>query len=107
MSQETEVIKTPRRWSAQRKKEVVMRLFCGEKISDLSRELGLSMGKLEEWKEQALVGIEVGFKSFKDHPIQEELDDAKKKIGELTMANELLWKRVKKKEPFHKGRLRK
>ena len=105
MSQE--ITETPRRWSAQRKKEIVMRLFCGEKISDLSRQLGISMSKLEEWKQQALAGIEVGLKSWKDHPLQEELDNARKKIGELTMDNELLWKRVKKKEPFLQGKLKK
>jgi hypothetical protein len=33
--------RTEPRWSAGRKKDVVLRLFCGEKLEELSRELGV------------------------------------------------------------------
>jgi transposase len=37
-----------RRWSANRKQEVVLRLMRGEPIDALSRELGIEIYRLEE-----------------------------------------------------------
>ena len=38
-----------KRWSANRKKEVVLRLLRGEPIDALSRELGIETYRLEGW----------------------------------------------------------
>ena len=107
MSKEVEKEAAPKRWSASRKKDVVMRLLRGEKVDDVSREVGVAMSMLEEWRVAVVEGMDVSLKSHKDHPLQEELDRAKKKIGELSMENELLWKRARKNNPFPMGRSKK
>ncbi len=40
--------------------------------------------------------MDAGLKTRKDDPLQAELDAAMKRIGELTMENELLYKRCRK-----------
>ena len=42
------------RWSAGRKREVVLRLLRGESLDALSREVGVEIYRLEDWKERAL-----------------------------------------------------
>ena len=41
------------RWSAARKREVVLRLLRGEAAELFSRELGLPLFKLEPWRQKA------------------------------------------------------
>lgn len=89
------------RWSLSRKREVVLRMLKGEPLDGLSRELGIELHKLEAWRDRALSGMEVGLKERDaDDPVQEELDKAHKRIGELTMENELLRKARDKNIPF-------
>jgi len=79
------------RWSARRKREVVLRLLRGESLEALSRELGVELYRLEQWRERALTGLEGVLKDRdEDHPVHAELDAAKRHIGELSMENELL-----------------
>ena len=40
------------RWSAARKREVVLRLMRGESAELLSRELGLPIVRLEQWRQR-------------------------------------------------------
>jgi len=94
----------PKRWSAQRKKEVILRLLKGELIDDLSRELGIESYRLDEWYIQALAGIESSFKDRDKDPIKDELSRAKQRIGDLSMEVELLNERIKKKAPFQMRR---
>ena len=79
------------RWSAGRKREVVLRLLRAEPVELLSRELGVELFRLDEWRDKALAGIEGALKQRNDgDPMKAELDAALKRIGELTMENELL-----------------
>jgi transposase len=78
------------RWSTRRKAEVVMRMLRGEPIDALSRELGVEVYRLEEWREKALFGMEAGLKERECDPLRLELNRALKKVGELTIKNELL-----------------
>ena len=78
------------RWSTRRKAEVVMRMLRGEPIDALSRELGVEVYRLEEWREKALFGMEAGLKERECDPLRLELDRTLKKVGELSMENELL-----------------
>src|SRR5215213_6228174 len=41
------------RWSVAREREVVLRLLRGESVEMLSRELGLPIFKLEQWRQKA------------------------------------------------------
>ncbi len=95
------------RWTVSRKREVVLRVFRGESLDSLSRELGVEIYRLEEWQDRALSGMETGLKSRRGDPVQAELDTAMKRIGELAMENELLYARCRKGNgPFPKGRSR-
>ncbi len=91
---------TVKRWSAKRKAEVVLRLFRGESVDDVSRSVGIASHRLHEWREEALINLEEGFKQQASDPRGAQLSRAKEKIGELSMENELLKKRVEKKGPF-------
>lgn len=92
------------RWSASRKREVVLRMLRGESIEALSRELNVEIYRLDEWREKALSGIDDSLKKRKTDSTQFELNEAMRRIGELTMENELLWKRVKQPGPLAKRR---
>ena len=88
------------RWSAGRKREVVLRLLRGESVDALSRELSVEIYRLEQWREKALSGIDESLKQRQNDPLQSELNQAMRRIGELTMENELLWERVRKPGPL-------
>jgi len=107
-SNKTETVSGPlaegQRWSAGRKREVVLRLLRGESVEALSRELSIEIYRLEQWREKALSGIDVSLKERQGDPVQAELDQAMRRIGELTMENELLWQRVRKPGPLAKRR---
>jgi len=92
------------RWSAARKREVVLRLLRGESVDGLSRELSIEIYRLEQWREKALAGIDESLKMRQNDPLQAELNQAMRRIGELTMENELLWERVRKPGPLAKRR---
>ena len=83
------------RWSAGRKRDVVLRLLRGESLEALSREVGVEIYRLEGWRERALAGLEVGLKDRQGEPLAEALDAAKRHIGELSMEVELLRERAR------------
>ena len=94
------------RWSLSRKREVVLRLMQGEPAEGLSRRLGLPVWKLEEWRLRALAGIEAGLRERDDDPKERELTEAHRRIGELSMENELLRARLEKPGPLARRRWR-
>lgn len=95
------------RWTAARKREVVLRIFRGEPLEFLSRELGVEIYRLEKWRDAALAGMEEALKARNGDPLKAELDNAMKRLGELTMENELLWARVRRPGPLAKRRSKK
>ncbi len=86
------------RWSAGRKREVVLRVLRGDSLDALSREVGVEIYRLEEWRERALAGLELSLKNRQGEPLAEALDAAKRHIGELSMENELLRERARSAE---------
>ncbi len=54
-----------KRWTRARKLEVVMRKIRGESVETLSRELGVEVYRLEEWREMAMAGMEGGLRAKK------------------------------------------
>lgn len=96
-----------RRWSAGRKREVVLRLLRGEPLDAVSREIGVEVYRLEEWRERALAGIEASLRDRNGDPLQAELDKAMQHIGELSMEVELLRKERDLQRPFVQRRSRK
>lgn len=97
------------RWSARRKRDVVLRLLRGEALDAVSREVGVEIYRLEAWRDQALVGMEGALKQRDSDPLAEELKAAKYQIGELTMEVEILRKEreIVLRRPLAKGRSRK
>ena len=43
-----------------RKREVALRLLRGEPVELLSRQLGVEIFRLEQWREKAIAGMETG-----------------------------------------------
>ena len=57
------------RWSASRKRDVVLWLLRGESLDAVSREVGVEVYRLEAWKARALAGIELGLKAQAGEPL--------------------------------------
>ena len=94
------------RWSAARKREVVLRLMRGESAELLSRELGLPVFKLEQWRRKAEGALEGALKERQADPADGELAAAMRRIGELSMENELLRARTDRPGPLARRRSR-
>ena len=78
------------RWSARRKEEVVLRLLRGEGLDALARETGQAAGAISRWREDFLAAAREGLKT-RPAPVEDRrLADAQRKIGELTMDNDIL-----------------
>ena len=89
-----------RRWSAGRKKEVVLRLLRGESVDAISRDVSVPIFKLEQWRDRALAGIDAGLKERENDPVERQLDEAKRRIGELVMEVEILHKERRARHPL-------
>ena len=87
-----------RRMSARRKQDAVLRLLQGEDLELLSRQLGVTAAELSGWREAFLAGGEASLKSRPADARDGEIGRLKEKVGELTMANELLGAKVERLE---------
>jgi hypothetical protein len=94
------------RWSVARKREVVLRLLRGEAAELLSRELGLPMYKLEQWRRKAEAALDGALKEREADPADGQLAAAMQRIGELSMENELLRARIERPGPLARRRSR-
>jgi transposase len=79
-----------KRWSTGRKRGVVLRLLRGEPLDAVSREVSVTIAELEQWREQALAGMEAGLKTRTSDPLEARLNEAVRRVGELTMTIEIL-----------------
>jgi len=89
-----------KRWSAGRKKEVVLRLLRGESVDAISREVSVPIYKLEQWRDRALAGIDIGLRERENDPLERQLDEANRRLGELVMEVEILQKERRAKRPL-------
>ena len=94
------------RWSVGRKREVVLRLLRGESVELLSRELSVPIYKLEQWREKADAALDGALKERESDPASGELAAAMQRIGELSMAVELLRARIGRPGPLARRRSR-
>jgi uncharacterized protein HemY len=94
------------RWSTGRKREVVLRLMRGESAELLSRELGLPIVKLEQWREKAEAALEGALKERETDQADSQLATAMQRIGELTMEVELLRAKMERPSPLGRRRSR-
>ena len=92
--------------SAQRKQEAVLRVLRGEDLELVSRDIGATAADLSAWR---LSFLEAGVASLKSRPEDgrdRELRAMKEKIGEMTIANELLEAKIERLEAGRPFRLR-
>jgi hypothetical protein len=94
------------RWSVARKREVVLRLLRGESVELLSRELGVPIFKLEQWRQKADAALDGALKEREAETASTELAAAMQRIGELSMENELLRARMERPGPLVRRRSR-
>lgn len=94
------------RWSVARKREVVLRLLRGEAVELLSRELGLPIFKLEQWRQKAEAALDGALKEREADAADGQLGAAMQRIGELSMENELLRTRIERPGPLGRRRSR-
>ena len=80
------------RWSAAKKLEAVLRLLRGESLEKLSRALQVEAHRLAAWRDDFLEGGKDALKGQRpDRPGDDRaLRQAERKIGQLTMENEVL-----------------
>jgi transposase len=79
-----------RRMSAQRKQSAVLRLLRGEALELVSRELGVTAAELSGWRDAFLAAGETSLTTRPADGRDVEIGRLKTKVGDLTMANELL-----------------
>lgn len=87
------------RFSVRKRTEAVMRLLRGEDLDKVARELKVTAATLARWREDFTAAGRAGLKTrvgADDH--DESLLRLKAKVGELTMANELLRYRANRAE---------
>ena len=83
--------RTKQRWSANKKVDVVMRLLRGENLDEVSRDVGVEAHRLAAWRDEFLDAGKTGLKGRRSVSDEDRrLAEAERKIGELTMDNEIL-----------------
>ena len=80
------------RWSAGKKMEAVLRLLRGEPLEVLSRELGVEAHQLAAWRDEFLEGGKDALKGQRPDRSGDDraLRQAERKVGQLTMEDEIL-----------------
>src|SRR3954454_15737580 len=87
-----------RRMSARRKQDAVLRLLRGEDLELVSRDLGVTAAELSGWRDTFLAGGEASLKCRPADARDAEIGRLKEKVGDLTMANELLGAKIERLE---------
>jgi hypothetical protein len=87
-----------RRMSARRKQSAVLRLLRGEDLELVSRELAVSAAELSVWRAAFLAAGEASLKTRPADGRDLEIGRLKAKVGELTMATELLEAKIERLE---------
>jgi transposase-like protein len=87
-----------RRMSARRKQEAVLRSLRGEDLELVSRALGVTAAELSGWREAFLAAGEAALKTRPADARDGEIGRLKEKVGDLTMANELLGAKIERLE---------
>jgi hypothetical protein len=84
--------------SAKRKQSAVLRLLRGEDLELTSRELGVTAAELSAWRHAFLAAGEAALKTRPVDDRDLEIGRLKAKVGDLTMANELLDAKIERLE---------
>jgi transposase-like protein len=94
---------TIQRWTAQRREALVLSIITSEtSLQEASRQHGLTMAELEEWKERFELGAENALRSRprdEEAMRKQEVKKLQRKVGELVMDIDIL-KEAMKGHPF-------
>jgi len=90
-----------RRMSARLEQSAVLQLLRGEDLELVSRELGVTAAELSAWRDAFLSAGEASLKTRPADDRDVEIGRLKAKVGDLTMANELLATKI---EHLEEGR---
>ena len=104
----TEPVPTSQRWASSLPQvfDTPLRLMRGEAAELLSRELGLPMFKVKQWRRKAEAALDGALKRREADPADGQLAAAMQRIGELSMGNELLRARIERPGPLVRSRSR-
>lgn len=94
------------RLTSSRKQSAVLRLLRGESLDVLAREFQVTAADLSQWRDSFLAAGEAGLKPQTTDRRDVEIARLKKKVGGLTMDNELLHERIARMEPTRPFQLR-
>ena len=86
------------RWTSKRKREAVLRLLRGEDLDVVSREMKVTGATLSKWRDAFLDGGLAALKSRNADHRDDRIRDLQRKVGELTMDNELLNEKIDRME---------
>jgi transposase len=82
------------RMSRQRKRDAVLRLLRGEDLEVVSRSLGVTAARLSEWRDEFLAAGEAAMTTRDTDDRDVMIAALKTKLGEVTLANELLEQKI-------------
>ena len=86
------------RMSARRKQDAVLRLLRGEDLELVLRERAVTAAVVSGWRAAFLAAGEASLKSRPADARDDEIGRLKEKVGDLTMANELLEAKIERLE---------
>ena len=86
------------RFSVRKKTAAVLRMMRGESLDIVSRDLGVTVGRLSEWRDQFHAGAQAALRARPSDDRDEKVKDLQAKVGELTMDNELLQQKIERLE---------
>ncbi len=81
-----------KRMTTARKEELVLRLLRGEDIETVSRESGVALHQLSQWRDAYTGAGREGLKSKPGDPKSAELKQAHEVIARMALENEILKK---------------
>ncbi len=82
------------RMSRQRKRDAVLRLLRGEDLELVSRSLGVTAARLSQWRDEFLAAGEAAMATRDKDDRDVMIAALKTKLGEATLANELLEQKI-------------
>ena len=78
------------RWSARKKADVVMRLLRGESLEEVSRDVKVEAHRLAAWRDDFIASGLEGLKANPRQPEDRRVRELERKVGELTLDNDIL-----------------
>lgn len=74
------------------KERAVLRLLKGEDMELVSREMGVAMHELSQWRDKYMLAGRENLKSHPKDPLNAEMEQRDKLIAKLALENEILKK---------------